>query len=83
MPSRNDKDRLMIVIVIVILALTLWLVRCSDSVRQNTVTSDSCAVVLPDTLSDTIFRHRTKKEKPQKQQQRPVERNFLDEKLSD
>lgn len=83
MPSHNDKDRLMIVAVIVILALTLWLVRCSNSSRHEELTADTCVVVLPDTLPDTTFHHKAKKDKPQKQQHRPVERNFLDEKLSD
>jgi len=82
MSSRNDKDRLMILIVIAILTLSLWLVRCSNSARYESLSADSCVIVLSDTLPDTTSYHRTPKEKSQKQQHRPVERNFLDEKVS-
>lgn len=80
---QKDKDRLLIVVVIALLFFTLWLVRCSKPNPELQSESDSTVLVLPDTVCDTSATRKPHKAKTEKPRRKPVERNYLDEKLSD
>lgn len=80
----KKKDRLLIVFVLVILFLILWLVRCSKPDYEQYVSADTCSLVIHgDTLCDTIVKRQPRKASKKKQDKKPIERNYLDEKLSE